>query len=237
VPDAKVFYGPSARGVKRLDHGTVLQQQNLEDWGTAGGYDRDIMLYGDWKRHIPGWGSDRRYDRYGILGRYTCRYFPLSGLGTGSSTGKQYIWLNNTRMTVHYTMPDVVTDIGCPSFKTPKILKGRALVADMFDKSGGDTDPGIGADVHSDGYNVLYRNDTDKWYSDQERRIIYWDIFHVGDSVVDKAGDNLVDIQPPQRWESRNGLSRDWSMFGTMGGGKYWVQTAMEVPPRLAYPG
>jgi len=129
VPDAKVFYCPSARGVKRLDHGTVLQQQNLEDWGTAGGYDRDIMLYGQWKRHIPGWGSDWRYDCYGILGQYTYRNFPLSGLGTGSSSsaGKQYIWLNNTRMTVHYTMPNVVTDIGCPSFKTPKLLKVRAL--------------------------------------------------------------------------------------------------------------
>jgi len=79
-----------------------------------------------------------------------------------------------------YSRPLVRTEMGCPLFKTPKLLKGRAIVADAYvrsedDMHAGDPRPGFGEYHHLDGYNVLYGDCHVKWYSDVERRIMWFE--------------------------------------------------------------
>jgi len=205
VPDAKSFYCPSAKGVKTtLDiasgYGRVfVYPQNLEDWASAGGYDGAVLTHGKWEKRETWTGA---WDHYGILSQYDYRNAAIYPTATTWN-----YW--SKPMTIPYTKPKVTTDMNCPAFKTPKALRGRALVSDMFDKCGttryqtDDTLPGMGADVHQDGYNVLFGNYNTNWYSDAEARIIYWDMWHSGDTWEDTDGVNFDNGQTagPGRWK------------------------------------
>lgn len=101
----------------------------------------------------------------------------------------------------------------CLAFKTPNLLKGRALVSDSFDKVNqsvrngtGDTDPGLGAQTHQEGYNVLFGDYNVAWFADREQRIIYWDTWQPGDSWADTDGVRFDNGQTasPGRWLGGN---------------------------------
>ena len=51
-----------------------------------------------------------------------------------------------------------------------------------------DTLAGMGANVHKDGYNVLYGDYSVSWYGDPEQRIIYWQMWQTGDTWADYDG-------------------------------------------------
>ena len=111
-----------------------------------------------------------------------------TGVGGSSTDGPVRVWLG-------YTKPSVMTSVGCPSFKTQKLLKDRAIVSDTFtwqyqdyrfvaisqggDGSSGDysLEPGYGQYAHRDGYNVLYGDWSAKWYGDPQQRVLWpkWD--------------------------------------------------------------
>ena len=170
----------------------AYHQQNLRDWDSAGGYDKDILTHGDWTLN-----SASNFSYYGILGQYNYRNAPLlpsrsmgASWGNYGGSATNLTPSTNRLITIPYTKPKVKSSAGCPAFKTPKALKGRALVMDCCDKNGSDppngaasaayklttTETGFGADAHIDGYNVFYGDYSTKWYSDQEQRVIYWEV-------------------------------------------------------------
>ena len=74
----------------------------------------------------------------------------------------------------HYSKPQVVTETGCPLFKTDTRLRGRSYVSDAFLRTQpmvNNNSPGFATFHHLDGYNVLYGDGHSRWYSDVERRI------------------------------------------------------------------
>jgi prepilin-type processing-associated H-X9-DG protein len=82
---------------------------------------------------------------------------------------------------VYLTKPFVTSTVGCPSFKTDKILGGRAIAADSFFRTDLDTG-GMVASVlraghskyhHREGYNVLYGDGHSAWYGDPQQRIMW----------------------------------------------------------------
>jgi prepilin-type N-terminal cleavage/methylation domain-containing protein len=78
------------------------------------------------------------------------------------------------------TKPQVKAKHLMPAFRTRKILKGRAIVADSFDyadpaTSGFDADDGGFVQYHHGaGYNVLYGEGNAKWYGDDKDTIRYF---------------------------------------------------------------
>jgi len=196
LPDAKNYYCPSAMDVhyaaSNLRDGrptrTTKINQNLRDWERAGGYDIDALISGDtWKPTSKGWVTwpdERVYtgNSYSVLGHYSYRNQPLYPPYPVDTNDKSHI-------TIPYTKPKVVSSMNCPAFKTPRWLKGRALVSDGFDKKINwknetgpsyplrEADPGFGYYAHIQGYNVLYGNYSTRWHADDEQRIIYWDMY------------------------------------------------------------
>jgi len=193
VPDAKNFYCPSAVGVQMPlgRFGTTTPgwyPQNIRDWLSAGGTDGMTLTHGNWPYFSLGYAYDRRY---GVLGQYNYRNQPMTPvtLMGGSVTNV------TAPLTIDFTKPRVTTTNNCPPFKTQRRLGNRAVVSDMFDKgqivlypNNLDTNPGIGSRVHKDGYNVLYGDYSVIWYGDTEQRIVYWDIWQVGDTFTDYDG-------------------------------------------------
>jgi len=213
IPGARTFYCPSGRDAKgkcsQAFGYRFFYQQNLRDWASAGGYDEAILTHGDWKLAYS-YGTD--CSQYAILGHYNYRNVPL--LPTMGHYGWNSAYVKRP-ITLPYTRPEVVSNCNAPAFKTPKLLKGRALVTDTFDKGREDfqrktlpdTQPGMGVKFHKDGYNVLYGNYNTRWYSDAENRIIYWDVWHAGDRLEAPNGVRLENgTLGPGYWYG----GRDW---------------------------
>ena len=170
--------------------------QRLRDWQDAGGFDARTMTHGDWS-----WYVRTNTRTYGILSQYAYRNQSLeSNLHAGDYRydwhpyfGASGTWrlldLQEPKLplTIDFTNPRVVSERGAPSFKTPRQLTSRALVSDMFNKNG-HTTPGVGNDVHKDGYNILYGDYSTSWYGDTEHRIIWWDVYRSGASFTDFDG-------------------------------------------------
>ncbi len=232
VPDARTFYCPSAADVQYTKGYTGwFHQQTLRDWQSAGGFDKDTLLFGKWTRREP---SSFAMNSYGILGQYSYRNQPLDGRSSSDNL-IYFTWAPATApMNVPYTRPWVATNIRCPSFKTEKFLGERALVSDMFDKSfwhnsamPGPTegDAGVGEQCHREGYNVLYGDLSARWFGDSEKKIIYWRTFQTGDTFTDTDG-NVLTGGTGTSWTPS--LSMTTSMWGRMR--SQHAQSAMEVP-------
>ena len=82
------------------------------------------------------------------------------------------------------TNPVHEIEVGCPAFKTQKLLGGRALVTDSFSQSsarhspttnswGAMPMPGMGNFAHRDGYNVLFGDWSARWYGDIQGEITW----------------------------------------------------------------
>jgi len=120
-----------------------------------------------------------RYYPVGIRSHYMYRNVPINldasaGWPCKSAT---YAWFS----------PNLTIYSGCPVFKTQKLLGGRAIVTDGWQKAtGADNNwkvffngndpsyvPGQGGRCHNDGYNVLYGDWSAAWYGDPQKRIQY----------------------------------------------------------------
>jgi len=213
--DARTFYCPSAGGAMPVDQvrwddsGTPSRKAATgpQDLQRAGGFDHESIAHGDWT-WLPQWDSGS-FPGLAVQCDYAYRNIPInvgggwsdlvaSGedlptTGIGSPPGA-YAWMspNPVRFWIGYTKPLVKTAIGCPAFKTQKLLGGRSLVADTFSwhnpdqrylrvEDGGNDfygtgysmKPGYGIYAHRDGYNVLYGDWSAKWYGDPRKRILW----------------------------------------------------------------
>ena len=82
-----------------------------------------------------------------------------------------------SRLPAYFTRPMVITELSCPVFKTSKLLGGRSVAADAFNRGNQDvanTRPGFGINHHKAGYDVLYGDGHAGWYGDPQQRIIWF---------------------------------------------------------------
>ena len=155
VPDARVFFCPSAGGSMPPDYmreGTSYTYKaavSIKDLQSAGGYDHQSIAYGDWTR-LPNWGDGRDVYTAGNLGYngkalqcdYHYRNVQISlpwwsvhddaGEDLNGDPAATLATTGPVRFYIGYTKPKVMTAVGCATFKTQKLLKDRAIVSDTF---------------------------------------------------------------------------------------------------------
>jgi len=185
LPNLRSFWCPSSGG-QRLRRGTTDQADTnpwwrctttLEELKTLGGYDGTALLYGDWSEVTNGvtWWFSSGYQK-AVMGNYCYRGAPVYNYEIPRD-GHTY-----SRISVHYTRPRVMAEIGAPVFKTLRALGSRTLATDSFVKNynpnGQATKPWPGdvVDLHRDGYNALYGDYHTAWYGDPQQRLCYWEV-------------------------------------------------------------
>jgi hypothetical protein len=97
------------------------------------------------------------------------RNFPIAYTGIFQTPGAQ--------CPIFFTRPFVKGQIGCPTFKTTKIIGGRALVADSIMRGYNDRTglrAGYGQFHHKEGYHVLYADASARWYGDPQQKIMWF---------------------------------------------------------------
>ena len=159
-----------------------LGATTLHDLKTAGGTDARILTHGNWAnvgKLIRGYLLSAGCPLSHTRRLYSTYNYRCTAAWTWSHvyTGTDATILSNIRRnpTVPYTKPRIRHDDYGPMFKTRKLLGGRALVVDTFDrKIGQTTEPGMAYYHHRDGYNVLYGTLDAKWYGDPQERIMWW---------------------------------------------------------------
>lgn len=123
-----------------------------------------------------------------VFSDYGYRNTPIALTTWGNTSDPNASWAmwKLGRIGIGGTSPMVETQIAHPSFKTQKLLAGRAIVSDSFERRYDDyvnfgvipgdpaTWPGNGFYAHRDGYNVLYGDWHVKWFGDPEQRYIWW---------------------------------------------------------------
>ncbi len=79
-----------------------------------------------------------------------------------------------------------------PVFRSQKLLGSRAMVSDGWMRTGPTAfknKPGLGYQLHRDGYNVLYGDWSAKWYGDPQQRIMWsWLDLGTPDAPTDSGG-------------------------------------------------
>ena len=151
---------------------------NMRNFGMNPEATAEALLFGDWQLArlypLPGGqpGQDMmNYRRRGMHYLYRCApQFVFRG-----GTPPAGYW--QEPQPVHYTRPRVSGEANCPPFKTLRLLAGRALLSDRWDKAPKllTSDPGWGKNAHKDGYNVLYGDHHVQWFGDPQGRLMYWE--------------------------------------------------------------
>lgn len=182
VPDATVFYCPSADGASIADDTQGIWNgipnflfagntwNNKSSWKKAGGTTLDTLLHGNWPRVRC---ASNLATARAVFAHYAYRNQPIF-LWNHNSNLWDYTKKTSYQIPVAFTRPNVRTNEGCPVFKTTRVLAGRALVADDFSKDNASAlIPGFGSQAHRDGYNVLYGDSSVAWYGDA-RQYMMW---------------------------------------------------------------
>ena len=194
--DPNVYFCPSSEGMPPssiyLGASTPLHAATTKrDLQRASAVDGHTMLRGDWtwlKYSTEGTGWALNTQRW-VLSHYNYRLVPATGMLSWMNDGNwnNFFTTGNEAdiptVRMHLTKPDRVVKLGEPVFKTQKMLGGRAIMCDSFDKNmsvnGADVPSsrtGAGYYGHREGYNVLYGDWHAKWYGDPQERLIWWDL-------------------------------------------------------------
>ena len=181
VGDLRVFWCPSVGG-QRLRRGSTDQPSTSVWWRNTtplnilqklGGYDGKALTHGDWgevTNNVAYWYSSGYMKA--VMGNYSYRLAPMYN----------YELTREKRITVYYTKPKVLAEIGAPMFKTERALGGRALTTDSFVKNWNPNSattkpwPGDVTDAHRDGYNALYGDYHAGWYGDPQQQLSWWEV-------------------------------------------------------------
>ena len=189
--DARSLYCGSANGMPCNPYRLVAQReshQGISSWQNSGGFTGEFLTHGDRSWYYDSWagGTYRSFSHTFGNPREQCSHYmyrnvqmmytlnPLSGY--------------DAKVKLPFVKPIVETSVGLPSFKTQKLLAGRALVSDSFSRRwsananlsqqqrGYNLYYGYGIFAHKDGYNVLYGDGHAAWYGDPQQRLI-WDVY------------------------------------------------------------
>jgi len=207
IADAKTYYCPTSDGMisddgsasvyQRLDNFTdgATGGHRISHWQSAGGFDKETFLYGNWNANNNG---DPRPRQNVIQSHYAYRNVPYVADNPICVNDHQ----DGRKWVVGYTKPFVKVKFGSGFFRTQKLLGARAIVSDTFSKGGkvnnwinvvtgenytraddnGGADmtqdfwstvPGAGAAGHRSGYNVLYGDWSARWVGDPAQKIIW----------------------------------------------------------------
>ncbi len=175
--------------------GAITQSTELK---TLGEFDGLSITQGDWGNAAVGTG--RWYGANGFQSSYNYRNVPITAAGASGS------------ITFDTVLPQLVTQIGAPQFKTQKLIGGRALASDTFSKLEADanlddmvtaaycpmpTTIGYGQYAHREGYNVLYGDWHVKWVGDPDEKYLYWDAVKTVDFI--EMSTSLASVVYPDR--------------------------------------
>jgi prepilin-type N-terminal cleavage/methylation domain-containing protein/prepilin-type processing-associated H-X9-DG protein len=210
VANPNVYYCPSSDGMPTAqtnhdvwsDPNKYSSANRLSDLKRAGAVDGNTMIRGDWswlsyQAQHTSWSAFSR-QRW-IQSHYNYRLVPVTHMYPAISyAGSNTEWNgfftdgnedNVPTVRVHLTRPNRVVKLGEPIFKTQKMLGGRSIMTDSFEKalihgftatgsgnrSGIDRErPGAGYYGHREGYNVLYGDGHAQWYGDPQQAFIWW---------------------------------------------------------------
>jgi prepilin-type N-terminal cleavage/methylation domain-containing protein len=185
--NVKTLYCPSSAGMPSEYYTSADQYcvSGLGGWKDAGGFDGEILQYGDFSRTTR-LTSNRECAAFS---HYAYRNVPLK---------THYSWHKYddgeaSRTIVPGIKPTLKARLGQPYFRTVKELGARAIMSDVFGKGMGSYDvfgkdmsyanaksvetgmqvPGRGIAAHRDGYNILYGDGRAKWFGDPQESLIW----------------------------------------------------------------
>ncbi len=146
----------------------------------AGGTDSRILTHGNWATvgllSTYWFASSRRLEStyaYRGAGVYVQEVAVMDANPASA-------FFKGHKLQVPWTKPGVWHDPQLPFFKTRKLLAGRAIVVDGYERANNPwvaaiaNMPGDGWFGHRDGYNVLYGDATAKWFGDPQQKVM-WD--------------------------------------------------------------
>jgi prepilin-type N-terminal cleavage/methylation domain-containing protein len=134
--DARSFYCPSSQGMRSPaisdipgGDGTIfdLGAFGLEHWKTAGGFDAETLIYGDWsdtKRYQDGGSEMMIFSNYAYRNIPLTLYRPWHQYEDGKADVTRLLGVK----------PNLKARMGQPYFRTGKELGARAIVSDTFSK-------------------------------------------------------------------------------------------------------
>jgi prepilin-type processing-associated H-X9-DG protein len=226
LTDARVFYCPSSSSLSPTFQAPSIPANNRcadtpDDWRNAGGFDKRTLHYGNWSASINAMGSIS--GRSVMLSSYNYRNVPLSNFrpwhrtdaGPNAEDPNAEIYLPGTKSRVY---PEVCG----PLFKTDKVLGGRAIACDTFDKGlshdawgqrfSGNVltpeetarHPGYGWFGHRDSYNVLFGDGSVRVFADPGEKVIWHRSGHAKD--VTQYQDALSGLNNYVTYTSFSGL-------------------------------
>ncbi len=157
MDEAKALFCPKAKNVPNIEGmGAVC---NLPEFETVGAGNE--ILFGDYVKTGPCY--EGQSDR-GILSSYNYRGVPLAA--------EPYEDEERGSVTVPWIRPARNAWPGCPTFKTPRLLGGRAMVCDSFDRHSKPAwEHGFVRYAHGNGYNVLYGDWHIAWIADPDEAL------------------------------------------------------------------
>ena len=168
LPDARTLFCPSSDNMP-WDFGAGNCVTRPREVKQLGGFDARFLTQGAWADPWEGaysWASTSHHR--GVQSDYNYRGVPISAGALATSVAQ---------MDFPNVRPTLTASMGCPQFKTQRLLGGRALVSDSFSRNDDivfASDPGMGYYSHRDAYNVLYGDGSVRHQDDPERAILYW---------------------------------------------------------------
>jgi len=184
IGDARVFYcpsstlGPAYPNYTGSYKGKPTWARTLADVQRAGGFSARDITHGDWS--FLGWFSDglsMTFRGRALMCSYYYRNVPVLPIYYYWKSGIYYVRSYGiTGARLAWVRPDLELVSGTATFRTQKLLGGRAVVSDGFGRRRyyEPTDaPGMGLYLHRDGYNVLYGDGSVAWYGDPEEQAIW----------------------------------------------------------------
>ena len=209
--DARTFFCPSSDGMPADGAGwpTSAEDSSVHEFRCVnrvsevqqlGGFDAKSLSHGDYESvlidPVPGgrngyfgWfasAGGRTFGGAAVQSHYNYRNMPTyisqgSWLPDVPSQAEGPTNVQPDPVILGHTKPGVKVDIGCPQFKTQKLLGNRALVTDSWskihtywDEAAGNPVTGMAFYGHREGYNVLYGDWSAKWYGDPQQTMQWW---------------------------------------------------------------
>ena len=204
LSDARIYYCPSSTNMLADIWGGYLNGQHyckrLDEWKTAGGFNAETMLHGDWN-HTRDRGISAAMTLNAALSNYNYRnvameiYRPWHIKQEYSMTPPQYQGADRW-VPLRPGKAPLFAHAGAPEFKTVRQLGERAIVMDTFSKGSLRTPdnkstfsdcvaidgspiarsaeiPSMALRGHRDAFNVLYGDGHSAVYGDPQERIAW----------------------------------------------------------------
>ena len=197
VDEARVFYCPSAADMKSGmggDSKSNAGAYSLSHWKTAGGFDKNAMLFGNW----DGTKYDDSYSY--IQCNYHFRNVPIF---SQNGWHRYYERNKSACLKAPGIRGDVYAALGQPLFSTQRKLGSRALVTDTFSKgvswdglnrkmtattpTASQQFAGFAMQAHRVAYNTLYGDGHAAPFNDPQERVL-WHAESENGSFCNKSG-------------------------------------------------